>query len=114
LDKKKKMTGNKLLILIVGCSLMLATAIAQELPHIIIIYADDVGYGDISCYNKNSAYMTPQLDKMAKEGVLFTDAHSPSTICSPSRYRLFSGQQIYRSTGKGGGAFVKGRVDRVI
>ena len=56
----------------------------------------------------------PQLDKMAKEGVLFTDAHSPSTICSPSRYRLFSGQQIYRSTGKGGGAFVKGRVDRVI
>ena len=51
---------------------------------------------------------------MAKEGVLFTDAHSPSTICSPSRYGLFSGQQIYRSTGKGGGAFVKGRVDRVI
>ena len=53
------MTGNKLLILIVGCSLILATAIAQELPHIIIIYADDVGYGDISCYNKNSAYTTP-------------------------------------------------------
>jgi arylsulfatase A-like enzyme len=79
--------------------------IAQELPNIIIIYADDVGYGDLSCYNKNSAYKTPRLDKMAKEGVMFTDAHSPSTICSPSRYGLFSGQQIYRSTGKGGGAF---------
>ena len=80
-------------------------AIAQELPNIIIIYADDVGYGDLSCYNKNSAYKTPRLDKMARQGVMFTDAHSPSTICSPSRYGLLSGQQIYRSTGKGGGAF---------
>jgi len=80
-------------------------AVAQELPNIIIIYADDVGYGDLSCYNKNSAYKTPRLDKMARQGVRFTDAHSPSTICSPSRYGLLSGQQIYRSTGKGGGAF---------
>ena len=80
-------------------------AFAQELPNIIIIYADDVGYGDLSCYNKNSAYKTPRLDQMARQGVRFTDAHSPSTICSPSRYGLLSGQQIYRSTGKGGGAF---------
>jgi arylsulfatase A-like enzyme len=86
---------------ITGC----VTSIAQELPNIIIIYTDDLGYGDLSCYNDKSAYKTPQLDKMAEEGVLFTDAHSPSTICSPSRYGLYSGQQIYRSTGKGGGAF---------
>ena len=82
-----------------------ATTVAQELPNIIIIYADDLGYGDLSCYNEKAAYTTPQLDKMASEGVLFTDAHSPSTICSPSRYGLYSGQQIYRSTGRGGGAF---------
>ena len=80
-------------------------SMAQELPNIIIIYADDLGYGDLSCYNDQSAYKTPQLDKMAQEGVRFTDAHSPSTICSPSRYGLYSGQQIYRSTGRGGGAF---------
>ncbi|MDF1863079.1 MAG: arylsulfatase, partial [Verrucomicrobiales bacterium] len=58
-----------------------------------------------SCYNPDSAYQTPHLDRMAAEGIRFTDAHSPSTICSPSRYGLFSGQQIYRSTGRGGGAF---------
>ena len=78
---------------------------AETLPNIIIIYADDLGYGDLSCYNPKAAYQTPRLDQMATEGIRFTDAHSPSTICSPSRYGLFSGQQIYRSTGRGGGAF---------
>ena len=82
-----------------------ASAGAQDLPNIVIIYADDLGYGDLSCYNSKAAYKTPRLDRMAKEGVRFTDAHSPSTICSPSRYGLYSGQQIYRSTGRGGGAF---------
>ena len=77
----------------------------QELPNVIIIYTDDLGYGDLSCYNVDAAYRTPRIDRMAQEGIRFTDAHSPSTICSPSRYGLFSGQQIYRSTGGGGGAF---------
>jgi arylsulfatase A-like enzyme len=77
----------------------------STLPNIIVIYADDVGFGDLSCYNARGAYRTPRLDRMAAEGIRFTDAHSPSTICSPSRYGLFSGQQIYRSTGRGGGAF---------
>ena len=77
----------------------------RSLPNIVIIYADDLGCGDLSCYNAKSAYKTPRLDRMAKEGVRFDDAHSPSTICSPSRYGLYSGQQIYRSTGRGGGAF---------
>ncbi len=75
------------------------------LPNIIIIYADDLGYGDLACYNPQCVYPTPRLDQMAREGIRFTDAHSPSTICSPSRYGLLSGQQIYRSTGRGGGAF---------
>ncbi len=77
----------------------------SSLPNIIIIYADDLGFGDLSCYNPKCAYKTPRLDKMAAEGIRFTDAHSPSTICSPSRYSLYSGQQIYRSTGRGGGAW---------
>lgn len=83
----------------------LATATEIPLPNIIIVYADDLGFGDLSCYNPKAAYRTPRLDQMAAEGIRFTDAHSPSTICSPSRYGLFSGQQIYRSTGRGGGAF---------
>jgi arylsulfatase A-like enzyme len=83
----------------------ITSANAQDLPNIVIIYADDLGYGDLSCYNPRAAYKTPRLDRMAAEGIRFTDAHSPSTICSPSRYGLFSGQQIYRSTGRGGGAF---------
>lgn len=88
------------------CLLICASRLpSAELPNIVIIYADDLGLGDLSCYNPKSAYKTPRLDQMAAEGIRFTDAHSPSTICSPSRYGLFSGQQIYRSTGRGGGAF---------
>ena len=87
------------------CMLLNAVAVAAEKPNIIIIYADDLGYGDLSCYNSKCAYQTPRLNQMAAEGVLFTDAHSPSTICSPSRYGLYSGNQIFRSTGRGGGAF---------
>lgn len=90
-----------LLVLLV---LLPSTALGKN-PNIIVIYADDLGYGDLSCYNSKAAYKTPRLDQMAAEGIRFTDAHSPSTICSPSRYGLFSGQQIYRSTGRGGGAF---------
>jgi arylsulfatase A-like enzyme len=86
-------------------SMIPVAVVAENLPNIIIVYSDDLGFGDLSCYNPEAAYETPRLDKMAAEGVRFTDAHSPSTICSPSRYGLFSGQQIYRSTGRGGGAF---------
>lgn len=84
---------------------LLAPANAAKPPHIVIVYADDLGQGDLSCYNPKAAYQTPRIDRMAAEGIRFTDAHSSSTICSPSRYSLFSGQQIYRSTGGGGGAF---------
>ena len=79
-------------------------ATAQDLPNIVIIYADDLGYGDLSCYNPEAAYKTPRLDKMAAEGIRFTDAHSPSTICSPSRYGLISGNQVHR-TGRRSTAF---------
>jgi arylsulfatase A len=89
-------------LLLVFCSAVSLTA--QKLPNIIIIYADDLGYGDLSGYNTKAAYQTPRLDRMAKEGIRFTDAHSPATICSPSRYGLYSGQQVCR-TGRGSRAF---------
>ena len=90
-----------------GLAIVLASTpslVAQELPNIVIIYADDLGYGDLSCYNPEAAYKTPRLDRMAQEGIRFTDAHSPSTICSPSRYGLYSGQLVCR-TGRGPRAF---------
>jgi len=94
-------------VVILGAGLLSGRTLAQDdaLPNIILVYADDLGYGDLACYNAGCAYETPRLDRMAAEGIRFTDAHSPSTICSPSRYGLYSGQQIYRSTGRGGGAF---------
>ena len=83
---------------------LMSASVAGDLPNIVIIYSDDLGYGDLSCYNAEAAYKTPRLDKMAAEGIRFTDAHSPSTICSPSRYGLLSGNQVYR-TGRGSRAF---------
>jgi arylsulfatase A-like enzyme len=71
----------------------------------VIVNADDLGRGDLSCYDPAAAYQTPRIDRMAAEGIRFTDARSASTICWPSRYSLFSGRQIYRSTGGGGVAF---------
>ncbi|MEM7475373.1 MAG: arylsulfatase [Planctomycetota bacterium] len=82
----------------------LSFSLAQDLPNIVIVYADDLGFGDLSCYNDKCAYETPNLDRMAAEGIRFTDAHSPSTICSPSRYGLYSGQLVCR-TGRGSRAF---------
>ncbi|MEM6672216.1 MAG: arylsulfatase [Planctomycetota bacterium] len=75
-----------------------------ELPNIVVVYADDLGYGDLSAYNPYAAYETPRLDRMAAEGIRFVDAHSPSTICSPSRAGLYAGQLILRS-GRGSRAF---------
>ena len=97
----------------IALSAFLSSA-AHELPNIIIIYADDLGYGDLSCYNPEAAYKTPRLDQMAAEGIRFVDAHSPSTICSPSRYGLLTGQQVCRTgrrstafEGPGGPSYIK-------
>lgn len=65
-------------------------------PNIIIFYADDMGYGDMSCQNPYSKIQTPNLDKLASEGMRFTDAHSSSGICSPSRFALLTGTYHWR------------------
>jgi len=70
-------------------------------PNIMIILADDLGYGDLACYNPESKVPTPNLDKLAAEGIRFTDAHSPSTVCTPTRYSLLTGQMAFR-IGMGG------------
>ncbi|MCT4587151.1 MAG: arylsulfatase [Carboxylicivirga sp.] len=66
-------------------------------PNVVIIYADDMGYGDVSCQNPNSKIHTPNIDNLAETGVRFTDAHSSSGICSPSRYALLTGKYHWRT-----------------
>ncbi len=73
-------------------------------PNIVIILADDLGYGDVGCYNSESKVPTPHLDRLAREGMRFTDAHSASTGCTPSRYSLMTGRMCFR-TGYRGGVF---------
>ena len=65
----------------------------EAYPNILIIYADDLGYGDVGCYNPESKVPTPNHDRLAAEGMRFTDAHSPSTVCTPSRYYIIRGKQ---------------------
>ncbi len=71
-------------------------------PNLVVIFADDMGLGDLSCYNPRSAWRTPNLDRMAREGLRFTDAHSASALCTPSRYALLTGRYAWRSRLKQG------------
>ena len=71
---------------------------SKEKPNIVVIYADDLGYGDIQCYNpKRGEIPTPHVDKLASQGMRFTDAHSSSGVCSPSRYTILTGRYHWRS-----------------
>lgn len=71
-------------------------------PNIIFILADDLGYGDVHCYNPEGKIATPHLDRLATEGVRFTDAHTPSAVCTPTRYGLLTGRYCWRSKLKTG------------
>ncbi|MEX2215301.1 MAG: arylsulfatase [Phycisphaeraceae bacterium] len=75
---------------------VLAAAGTRDLPNIVILYADDMGHGDLGVQNAGSKIPTPHLDQLASEGIRFTDAHSSSGICSPSRYALLTGRFHWR------------------
>jgi len=75
----------------------IACSAAEQQPNILLILADDLGYGDVRCYNPESKIPTPHLDKMAAEGMRFTDAHSPATVCTPTRYSLLTGRMSFRT-----------------
>ena len=78
-----------------------ASSFATERPNILFILADDLGYGDVGCYNPESKVPTPHLDRLAKEGIRFTDAHSPSTVCTPTRYSILAGRMAFRLNYRG-------------
>ncbi len=76
---------------------------AQKMtPNIVLILADDLGYGDLSIYNSESRIQTPNIDQLAKEGIRFSDAHTPAAVCTPSRYGLLTGRYCWRTRLKKG------------
>lgn len=74
-------------------------------PNIIILYADDMGYGDLGANNSSSKIPTPNLDRLAAEGLRFTDGHSSSGVCTPSRYAMLTGRHHWRDFHKIAGAY---------
>ena len=107
------MTTTKFLIITTAILFVFANVSCKKeepvKPNIIFILADDLGYGDISCFNKNSKIVTPNIDELASKGVMFTDAHTSSAVCTPTRYGILTGRYNWRSTLKKGvlGGFSK-------
>jgi arylsulfatase A len=75
---------------IISTMLIVMQLTAQQMPNVVFIYSDDLGYGDVSC-NGATKNNTPNLDKLAKQGIRFTNAHATSATCTPSRYTMMTG-----------------------
>lgn len=91
----------KLSVLIVSALCMAGGSLlakSEALPNVVLIFADDLGYGDVGCYGATKL-QTPNIDKLAAEGRRFTDAHSSSAVCTPSRYGLLTGEYPFRGNG---------------
>lgn len=78
-------------------ALLAAQAIGATKPNVVVILCDDLGYGDVSCNNPEGRIPTPNFDRIAREGVRFTDAHTSSSVCTPTRYGLLTGRYNWRS-----------------
>jgi arylsulfatase A-like enzyme/signal transduction histidine kinase len=81
----------------IGAETSAAAESASAKPNIVLIYADDLGYGDVSC--NGGAIPTPNIDRLAQEGINFTDAHASAPTCTPSRFALLTGQYAFRQKG---------------
>lgn len=89
-----------LLVVLIGFA---ACSQQSEHPNIIVILADDMGYGDPGAYNSESKIPTVHMDRLASEGMRFTNAHSPSAVCTPTRYALLTGRYAWRLPGLASG-----------
>ncbi len=83
--------------LVVCCAMQLAEGQEVEKPNIVVILVDDMGYGDLGCYNPNSKIPTPNIDGLSSAGMRFTVAHAPGALCHPSRYGLLTGRHPFRT-----------------
>jgi len=88
------------LLLLSGC--VSAPRGTPRRPNVVILYTDDQGYGDCSAHNPDAKFVTPHMDRLAREGLLFTDGHSAGTVCTPSRYALLTGRYAWRTHMQGG------------
>ena len=79
-----------------------SATLAARKPNIVLILTDDLGYGDVSFLNPESKVQTPHMDALARAGVWATDAHAPSTVCSPSRYSILTGRYAWRGSLRAG------------
>lgn len=95
-------------LLAAAAALLLPNALTAEAaaasgkPNIVLVMADDMGYGDVHALNPSSKIPTPNLDRLAEQGMTFTDAHSPSAVCTPTRYGLLTGRYSWRTRLKRG------------
>ena len=89
----QRITVVSTLILALSC----ATPGQDRPPNVVLILADDLGYGDPGCFNPESKIPTPHIDRLAAEGTRFTDAHSPASVCTPTRYGLLTGRYAWRT-----------------
>ena len=101
------LTGTKYIQLVTLITISILVSCRTETnkpqsPNIIYILADDLGYGDISTYNANGKINTPHIDRMALDGMKFTDAHTSSSVCTPTRYGILTGRYNWRSPLKNG------------
>ena len=93
----------RILLALFACgNLSLIFAADPERPNVVIIYTDDQGYGDVSSMNADAKFQTPNYDRLAREGISFTNAHSSDTVCTPSRYGLLTGRYAWRTRLKKG------------
>lgn len=88
----------KYLFRFIATLLALSPALSAAQPNVVVIIADDLGYGDVQCLNpRRGKIQTPHLDRLAAEGMTFTDAHSGSSVCTPTRYGLLTGRYAWRT-----------------
>ncbi|QDU47869.1 Arylsulfatase [Gimesia panareensis] len=103
LHKLTTLTLAAVTLYIAFCSPKIAfSADKKSVPNIVFILADDMGYGDIKALNPECKIATPNLDQLAKGGMIFTDAHSSSSVCTPTRYGVLTGRYNWRSRLKSG------------
>src|SRR5689334_6589069 len=70
---------------------------AESVPNVVLILADDLGYGDLRAFNPDSKIATLNIDRLARQGIRLTDAHAPASVCVPSRYGLLTGRHMFRN-----------------
>lgn len=90
----------RLVILNILAVLAACSALAADKPNIVLIYADDLGYGDVSC-NGATKIKTPNVDRLAEQGIRFVNGYAPAATCTPSRYAMMTGEYAWRKKGTG-------------